>query len=122
MRLADIFGDNGMISVVICRPAGAGVWSVDTWLMSCRVLGRRVEHMVLRELLEHAREAGIHTLSGVYLPTDRNKLVADHYERLGFTLVETDDSGATRWTYNVASAGPEPAPMKVVSQGFAVHV
>ena len=58
VRLADIFGDNGMICVVICRPSEAGVWDIDTWLMSCRVLGRKVEHTVLREILEHARAAG----------------------------------------------------------------
>ena len=63
MRLADIFGDNGMISVVICRPGEPGVWEIDTWLMSCRVLGRKVEHMVLREMLEHARAAGITKLT-----------------------------------------------------------
>ena len=57
-----------MISVVICRPAEAGVWEIDTWLMSCRVLGRKVEHMVLREILEHARAAGIRKLSGTYSP------------------------------------------------------
>src|SRR5580693_6873437 len=72
VRLADIFGDNGMISVVICRLAEPGVWDIDTWLMSCRVLERKVEHMVLREILEHARAAGVHKLTGTYLPTDRN--------------------------------------------------
>ncbi|MGD0729663.1 MAG: HAD-IIIC family phosphatase [Terracidiphilus sp.] len=118
VRLADIFGDNGMISVVICRPAQAGVWQIDTWLMSCRVLGRRVEHMVLREILEHARTAGIHKLSGTYLPTDRNKLVVDHYARLGFAKVEEHDSGSTRWELHVEGAEPPAAPMKVVSQGF----
>ena len=35
-----------MISVVICRPGEPGMWDIDTWLMSCRVLGRKVEHMV----------------------------------------------------------------------------
>jgi predicted enzyme involved in methoxymalonyl-ACP biosynthesis len=58
VRLVDIFGDNGMISVVICRPAESDIWEIDTWLMSCRVLGRKVENMVLREILEHARKAG----------------------------------------------------------------
>ena len=118
VRLADIFGDNGMISVVICRPGEAGVWEIDTWLMSCRVLGRRVEHMVLREVLGHARAAGIRKLSGTYRPTDRNKLVVDHYGRLGFRRVQEQPSGLTRWELPVADAGPEAAPMKVVSQGF----
>ena len=121
VRLADIFGDNGMISVVICRPAEAGVWEIDTWLMSCRVLGRKVEHMVLREILEHARAAGIRKLIGYYRPTDRNKLVVDHYAKLGFTKVAEEDSGATRWELLVEGAEPESAPMKVVSQGFATY-
>jgi FkbH-like protein len=115
VRLADIFGDNGMISVVICRPGAPGEWQIDTWLMSCRVLGRRVEHMVLREILEHARAAGIRKLAGIYRRTDRNKLVVDHYAKLGFTQVSEDDSGGTRWDLLVDEAQPQSAPMRVVS-------
>ncbi len=126
VRLADVFGDNGMISVIICRPACEGVWDIDTWLMSCRVLGRKVEHMVLREILEHARAAGIHTITGTYRPTDRNKLVVDHYSKLGFSQMSGndsgndsgDDSGLTRWEIPVAGTEPESSPMKVVSHGF----
>jgi FkbH-like protein len=118
VRLADIFGDNGMISVVICRPAEAGVWEIDTWLMSCRVLGRKVEHMVLREILEHGRAAGIRKLAGAYLPTERNKLVVDHYAKLGFAKVGEEESGLTRWELLVEDAAPECAPMKIISRGF----
>jgi len=121
VRLADVFGDNGMISVIICRPAEAGVWDIDTWLMSCRVLGRKVEHMVLRHILGQAREVGIHKLTGSYRPTDRNKLVVDHYARLGFTKTAEEESGLTRWELLVAGVEPESAPMKVVvAHGFAV--
>jgi FkbH-like protein len=116
VRLADIFGDNGMISVVVCRPGEAGVWEIDTWLMSCRVLGRKVEQMVLREILNHARTAGIQKLIGIYRPTDRNQLVAEHYAKLGFTKVAEEESGLTRWEMLVEGAEPESAPMKVVSQ------
>jgi FkbH-like protein len=119
VRLADIFGDNGMISVIICRPGEAGVWEIDTWLMSCRVLGRKVEHMVLREVLEHARAAGIHKLAGTYRPTEKNKLVVDHYAKLGFNKVREEESGLTHWELLVEDAEPESAPMKLVSQGFA---
>jgi FkbH-like protein len=118
VRLADIFGDNGMISVVICRPAEAGVWEIDTWLMSCRVLGRKVEQMVLREILKAARATGIHKLNGIFKPTDRNKLVADHYGKLGFTKVAEEESGLTRWELLVEGVDVESAPMKVVSLGF----
>jgi len=120
VRLEDIFGDNGMISVVICRPAEAGIWEIDTWLMSCRVLGRKVEHMVLRELLAHARSAEIGKLRGTYRPTEKNKLVVDHYARLGFTKVHEEDGGLTRWELLVDGAEPEQAPMNVVSRDFPV--
>ena len=119
VRLMDIFGDNGMISVVICRPGGDRIWDIDTWLMSCRVLGRRVEHMVLREILEHARTTGIQKLTGTYRPSDRNKLVVDHYAKLGFAKVREEDSGLTQWELVVDGANPDGAPMKVISQGFA---
>ena len=120
VRLADIFGDNGMISVVICRPGEDGVWDIDTWLMSCRVLGRKVEQMVLGEILEHARAASVHKLTGTYRPTDRNKLVIDHYANLGFTKVGEEESGLTRWELFVKEMDPARAPMKVVSHGFVI--
>jgi FkbH-like protein len=115
VRLTDTFGDNGMISVVICRPSEAGVWEIDTWLMSCRVLGRKVEHMVLRKILEDAEGAGVHTLTGIYRPSERNQLVVDHYAKLGFTKVSEDESGLTVWELPVKGANPDMAPMKVVS-------
>jgi FkbH-like protein len=121
VRLSDTFGDNGMISVVICRarPPKArepdADWEIDTWLMSCRVLGRAVESMVLRELLHHAAQRGVRRLIGVYRPTDRNKLVEQHYAKLGFSLTEQRPDGATVWQLDVESARVEAAPMTVRS-------
>jgi FkbH-like protein len=112
VRLEDTFGDNGMISVIICRPSAPHEWEIDTWLMSCRVLGRRVEQMVLREILEHARTRGVRRVVGKYLPTDRNELVRDHFRKLGFELVEEDAGGAATWAID-ADAAVEPAPMTV---------
>jgi FkbH-like protein len=116
VRLADIFGDNGMISVVICRPGRPHEWDIDTWLMSCRVLGRKVEHMVLREILKHAAASGITKINGLYVPTERNKLVVDHYSKLGFTQVAQRADGATSWELLVDGAQPDLAPMTVISE------
>jgi FkbH-like protein len=117
VRLSDVFGDNGMISVVICRPRSAEVWEIDTWLMSCRVLGRGVERMVLNEVLHHARARGVRSLVGVYRPTERNAMVAGHYEGLGFTLLASAASGETEWCLST-SHEVELAPMQVVRHGF----
>jgi FkbH-like protein len=119
VRLTDIFGDNGMISVVICKPGGEGIWEIDTWLMSCRVLGRGVELMVLRELIHHARAVGVRTLLGTYLPTGRNSLVVDHYQKLGFTQLDEEPTGLTRWIIQVDDPLPQAAAIKVISRGFA---
>jgi FkbH-like protein len=112
VRLTDRFGDNGMISVIICREARPRTWEIDTWLMSCRVLGRGVEAMVLREILAQARAQGIDTLVGIYRPTPRNGMVREHYARLGFAPMEATAEGTTLWSLATATA-MEPAPVPI---------
>jgi FkbH-like protein len=127
VRLTDTFGDNGMIAVVICRPhreassgnghASAGSWDIDTWLMSCRVLGRKVEDMVLSEVRAHAARRGVTRLIGLYIPTERNALVKDHYAKLGFTPLGEQDGGITVW--EMATDVHSPVPHFVVHRtGF----
>lgn len=118
VRLADTFGDNGMISVVICREAQPRTWEIDTWLMSCRVLGRRVQETVLQEILQHAKARGIKTLIGVYKPSDRNQMVEQHYPLLGFQPVNQAADGSTTWELEVEGAKVNVAPMTVKSSGF----
>jgi FkbH-like protein len=117
VRLSDTFGDNGMISVVICRQAAEEL-IVDTWLMSCRVLGRRVEIMVLQEILANAKRRGARRLIGKYIPTGKNGLVEDHYAKLGFSRLATEPDGATVWELDVESAVVQAAPMVVRRHGF----
>lgn len=116
VRLADKFGDNGMISVILGRPDADGALEIDTWLMSCRVLGRRVEQMVLRELLAQARACGATRLTGRYIPTPRNGMVKDHYEKLGFTKLGAEGE-ETLWTLDANHQVAAP-PMRVVRIGL----
>jgi len=113
-RLEDIFGDNGMISAVICRQAGPS-WEIDTWIMSCRVLGRRVEEALLQYLVQQARLRGISEIIGRYIPTARNGLVRDHYAGLGFTQTDSKD-GETIWQLAVSAYSEKNLPLKVDSQ------
>jgi FkbH-like protein len=117
VRLADRFGDNGMIGVAIALPAEPDALEIDTWLMSCRVLGRRVEQMVLRELVGLARDRGVRRLVGRYVPTAKNVMVRDHYEKLGFRLVERAESGASLWELQT-DVEIEAAPMTVDRSAF----
>ena len=104
--LADRFGDNGLICAVILRDRpGAGLF-IDTWVMSCRVLGRGMEEFVCSEIVHRARRLGYSRLLGGYVPTRKNRLVSDLYERLGFELLE-DNGGATEWLLDLESAACE---------------
>ena len=113
VRLADRFGDNGMISVVIFD-IDSDEWSCDTWLMSCRVLGRRVEDMVLSIVVEAARGTGATILRGTYIPTKKNGMVADHFAKLGFTKASHLSDGTTTWTMTLESHNRPQLPMQVI--------
>jgi FkbH-like protein len=120
VRLVDTFGDNGMISVIICR-RDANTLVIDTWLMSCRVLGRRVEQAVLQELVAHARSLAIDRIVGTYRPTERNRLVEDHYARLGFTECESPTEGSTMWGLDVDNHKDVRLPMRVLRSGIDAY-
>ncbi len=100
-RLADRFGDNGLISVIIGRPLDEDrkdCLFIDTWLMSCRVIGRSVENAALSILTDIAKSEGYRTLVGEYLPTKKNGIVREHYLKLGFTSLGSGQAeGAGRW-------------------------
>jgi FkbH-like protein len=82
--LADRFGDHGLISAVICTCPEPGTWEIDTWVVSCRVLGRGVERFIAERILEAARADGIRRIVGIFRPTGRNALVETLYPQLGF--------------------------------------
>jgi FkbH-like protein len=114
-RLMDRFGDLGMIGVVIGRPAehlSAPAWELDTWLMSCRVLGRKVEPGMLDAVVEAARAKGVKWLIGVYKPTPKNGMVAGHYDGLGFTPYAEDTTGVRRLVLDVDAYQTPPLPFR----------
>ena len=86
LRLTDRFGDNGIIAIVIGKIQDGENLYIDTWLMSCRVLGRQVEPTTLNLIANQARKLGATRLIGEYIPTRKNGMVKEHYTRLGFTL------------------------------------
>jgi FkbH-like protein len=115
VRLSDVFGDNGMISVIVVRKEDA-LWEIETWLMSCRVLGRRVEEAVLAEIAAAGLANGVKTLVGRFIPTDRNMMVAEHYAKLGFTKTMTRENGETEWALDLAAFSAQDFPMKIIRQ------
>jgi FkbH-like protein len=88
-RLADRLGDHGLVSTLIALQQDTTL-RIDSWLMSCRVFSRSAEQFILRRLIELARQRGVTRLVGEYLPTPKNDVVADLYDRMGFTRSDGD--------------------------------
>jgi FkbH-like protein len=115
-RLVDRLGDNGMIGVVVARETEPGTYAIETWLMSCRVLGRGVETAILAVLAEAAAGAGADHLVGRYRPTPKNAMVRGHYAGLGFTPVATEADGSETFRLSLDAYRPGPSPI-VIAQG-----
>ncbi len=89
--LRDKFGDHGLVSVVIMEKKSSEEVFVDTWLMSCRVLKRGMEEFVVNGLVKKAAESGFRTVTAEYIPTAKNAMVKDIYDRMGFTKISDEN-------------------------------
>ncbi len=101
---ADKFGDNGLVSVIITKKQGQDV-VIDTFLMSCRVMGRKLEQVILSALTEYYKDSS--RLMGLYEKTDKNAPVADMYDRLGFERIRSFD-GKKEYCYDLSNTCPKP--------------
>ena len=117
LRLLDRFGDNGVIALAIGRfgPFDDAI-EIDTWLMSCRVLGRLVEEATLNLIAAEATRLGAKTLIGRYIPTSKNGMVKDHYEKLGFSAFDRERD--TLWRLDLKDYVPKPTFMRL--SGFSL--
>ena len=118
-RLKDVYGDNGMIAVVVGEIAGTNL-SLEMWLMSCRVLGRQVEDAMMNVVVEQARTRSVRRIFGRYIPTAKNGMVREFYRRMGFELAETAADGSTRWEMEVE--GYRPRVTQIACFGAEVPV
>lgn len=112
IRVGDRFGDHGMVAVMIgtVRETDAeAAMEIDTWLMSCRVLGRSVEAFTLAAFAKRARDKGHTRLRGVFVSTPKNALVADLYTRMGFKPESGGSAvGESRFLLELADFEPPP--------------
>jgi len=100
----DRFGDNGITGVAIIREISAA-HEIDTFLLSCRVIGRTVETAVLAYLAQKARESGAVKLAGDFVPTKKNTPAREVYRAHGFRCVSESETGS-RWELDLAG-GPQ---------------
>lgn len=91
-RVEDCFGDYGIVSAAIVDLTEP-VPVIAEWVLSCRVMGRQVEDALLEHMEAEMRAAGYERLRGRYVPTAKNRPVAELYDRLGYQVIRRGDDG-----------------------------
>ena len=104
IRLRDCFTDHGLVGLIIAVAEGDTL-DIDTWLMSCRVIGRTVEAEMLQYVCRRAEQLGCTKIRGTYIPTAKNPMVKDIFAKFGFSLLD-EDNGVTTWIYDLQTQGP----------------
>ena len=104
----DRFGDNGIVGVMMARVEDESL-DIDTFLLSCRVIGRTVETAMLAFLCDAAKERGLKKLCGSVVPTEKNVPVRDLFEKHGFNKHGEDESGVSSWELDI-ECGPVRRP------------
>jgi FkbH-like protein len=88
LRARDRLGDSGIVGFALAVPCGADIWDLDTFVLSCRVIGRGLETVVLSEVAKAVFAKGADRLVGRYVPGPRNSVCADFLPRHGFQPME----------------------------------
>ena len=94
LAVKDRFGDSGIVGLAIITPPDArdGIAEIDTFLLSCRVLGRRIEEEFLREIVDRTAAAGAKKICGKFIATTKNAQTADFFPKQKFSPAETSAS------------------------------
>jgi FkbH-like protein len=112
LRLRDKFGEQGIVALLLAIPGeGEGTLKVDTFLVSCRALGRGVEDVLWTTVVNRAHWEKARRLEAEYRATPKNGMVANLYERLGLQCLKKNGSTAT---YQLEPVLPRDFPSWIV--------
>ncbi len=122
VRVRDRFGDAGVVGLALARTQG-DTCCIDSFLLSCRVIGRGIETALLAYIARNAREAGAQRLVGEYIPTKKNAPCAGFYTEHGFVRsmsFDQTDTTSTCYEYDLTTTTPM-SPAWITLEGTESH-
>ena len=108
VKVSDKFGDNGITGTYIIEKKNNDEWIIDTFLLSCRIIGRGVEETMMNQIIEKAKSSGIKKIKGEFISTTKNKPAENFYEKLGFKKENQF------WVFNTDNIIKKPEHVKVI--------
>jgi FkbH-like protein len=113
LRLRDKFGDQGIVALLLAIPAGDNATlAIDSFLVSCRALGRGVEDALWAAMVKRANRQNVRKLEAEYLATAKNGIVASLYDRLGLQRIK-QNSSSTWYRFEPVRHYPVPSWIKL---------
>lgn len=100
VKVRDKFGDNGLTGLAIVEK-GQSEWKIDTFLLSCRIIGRKVEDLIIAYIVKKAKNAGAKFLSGEIIFTEKNVLARSFYKEIGFKKSEGKNADTSVWRFEL---------------------
>lgn len=102
ISVSDKFGDNGITGAVIINRNG-NVADIDSLLLSCRILGKGIEDVFFKAMMNILKKEGMDEVRATYLPTAKNAQVANFYDNQGMTLVSESKDGQKQYTLRLCA-------------------
>lgn len=99
ISVADRFGDNGITGCILVNGS-----EIDSFLLSCRILGKGIEKVFVKKVLSLLLEADVTDIKASYLPTSKNAQVKEFWESCGFTCTGIDDEGNKTYSIDLHSS------------------
>ena len=101
ISVADKFGDNGITGCIMVNGD-----TIDTFLLSCRILGKGIEIAFIKQILVLLKENGAKSVKASYIPTAKNVQVNEFYEKCGFVCMEVDEEGKKSYELDIENVDP----------------
>ena len=94
-KVSDKFGDNGITGVCIVKKPNKKEWLIDTFLLSCRIMGREIEKVIMNHIIEQANKNNVDFIKAQFIPTAKNSPIQDFLPSCGFEKIND------YWVFNV---------------------
>jgi FkbH-like protein len=119
LSAADRFGEYGLVGMAITSRSG-DVCEIDSFMLSCRIIGRSVETALLSYVARQAASEGMRWLRGWYFPTRKNAPSKDFYQKHGFTIISQSDR-QTLFEYDLSKELTWPQWVKLQTEESAAR-